>query len=266
MNEEGADDGRYGGTLMPWRPPGGWKGLHEVPDCEILPAGKGPIDLVVDLQEEVEACDLVALGRAAELTGGPIRLFEPDESQKGKPWYDRLGRLTAIVPAYELNGRRVFIERPQPRENDEHVPLDGQVDAIWLDYVIYWPGRPPEQEESVGTVRTDFAVLDDSTTDVAAACVIVTRDSPLSSHGLVELVVAALLDGPGRNGDGDIDEQAFRREAEMLATGLLLEGDAAIEAKIECAIRDHVRHLMPTDRRTTIEYVPGTGVRVTLGD
>ena len=186
------------------------------------------------------------LWRALENASLGYRPLEPVEKFKGYAWYDRLPQLKEIGFSTENGGVRfddLAIDDPN----------EGRPTKIEIELTIETAdaSKTPLSE----TLSTDVLLTGESYAySLDDIGVQVTADSEITPTDLAEFLEAAYF-SPSDDTDADSYEtqrDAFRAQAEDLATRLLVSEEAANNAAILRAVNEHVVWLLPRNAETVI--------------
>lgn len=241
-------------SLRPWTPPPVWQDDDTAAPRERIPVRRNALDLIVSLEAGVQACDLIALDRAATRPESTVRLFEPDTCLDGEPWYDALGRLTRMWIEYDNGMENYTLTCPRTLIGDIG---NGSPERIKVHYEVLWP----DKQKTIGTLRTDFAIANEYARSAADAGILVTPDSKLTVDELCALLGHAAF-FPREDNDSEWDQALASQKAEFeevahaAACELLMDHDQAVEATLRYAVREHLAPLFPKDRRVRIEHDP----------
>ena len=243
-------------TLRPWAPRPAWDD-DDAKHREPIPVRQNDLNLLVELHADVQPCDLTTLSRAAELSNGKVRLFEPAAEHAGEPWYDSLGRITSMWIDYEDDAGRHTLRCPRKILQEVR---NGSPDTIRVHYEIRWG----KKTRTVGTLRTDFAVADECGRWPDNAGILVTPDAKLSVDELGALLRHAIFrpaedDDSGWSHSVATEKADFAEQAHAAACRLLMDPDSSAEAAIRYAVREHLEHLFPKDRGIEIRHDPAGG-------
>ena len=246
--------------LRPWRP-----SVADVDDWR-----EPPRLTAADHDSLVMACDseppeAQALWRAAERAGIASRLFEADSRLDGYGWYDGLDRVTGIAIQVAADGKWMPLgDWPMPdKDRGGAAPLPPRPASIRIELAV----RPASGPASTLDLPADLVFAGEAWSWLDDAMPLVTADSALQPHALVELLRASFFSA---SDDADSDSYETQRDrfdesALHLATRLLLSDDEAARNSIAEAVRRELIWLCPRDRTVDIT-VRRPDVSVTIAE
>lgn len=203
--------------------------------------------LIVDLADPAPFLEQpFANGHSA--VSGTAPLFEPNPSLAGFPWYDSIPVADAIDVTIAQGTRTLALE-----DFARTCRHNGQTPTHLVDGIAFHLKNLTD-DTTLLTVPGDIAFVDGHALDPDDVHPLITRTSAITPDDLADLIHAAFYQ-PSEDSEADSPEtqsRYFQDLAHQLALRLLVSEDHALRCSIADAIRRHVKHLAPSDRRVIV--------------
>jgi hypothetical protein len=178
----------------------------------------------------------------------------PNQDYVGYPWYDRLPHLSQMRFELESEGRIVDLDLWR---EERLIGSHEVVDQVWAIAQV------TDASHMVQEIRISCEVLlvdelGECEAQVEDAIVVVSRSSRLDVNDLAALLEAAYFSyDEDCDGDSSYTQQCnFQEMACQRAAGVLLNDQAALEARIELIVERHLIDVLPIAQRIEIRLVP----------
>lgn len=212
-------------------------------------AGEAMI-LMMEDEPHIEQCAARAFASGTPLGATPV---EPLSAFAGYPWYDALPRVIGYSFRIE-RGYGEFLDYAA----DAQVPPDlesGRVVAIELELAVRQSSDPAAPVDVIGHPADAVIIPGEAWSELDEVVVLLSADCAITPIYLATLLENALFCS---SEDCEADsyhtqEAAFEMQARFVANRLLLGEDAAVIARIEEAMREHVSWLIPLDRAVAVQ-------------
>ena len=199
------------------------------------------------------APDQQALARAAKLNRAEGRLMRPNRELEGYGWYNRLTQANHLeITVHDQGEEHKISEIREKKQGLENQRPDRIVITLERE-------KKNRQDETVLTLPTDLAFLNQDEEYVEDNIPLVTKDSALEPPELAEILLQAFLD-PSDDPDADSHEtQQYHAELayEKTANGVLMSSEDAARQSMEKALQEHVVQEVPQGKTATVIMTKG---------
>ena len=239
--------------LSPWRAESHGAAAHVVGDKLATPEAV-PQDAIV-MAARMDTATAWMVDRATRGTAIGKRLYQPNVTYEGYPWYDNLSTLAQVTTEVRSHDS---VKELNNLGDGQECPRNGRPNTITLKFRIETSDGEPELLETDTDVAFDHDVwFGGLMSDVS---VLVTAESAISEDELVELMVDALHHVPQDDEEYCRErKEAFQQEARATARDLLLGPEKSMKKGIEDSVRLNVYPLAPVDREVNIGFTRKAG-------